>query len=193
MDAATVISQVNQKQFKQDVITALTSGQGPLDPNVINALNKLSRKKSYKLNELRDLFHDRGHESYFEPNEIIESVIEQRRKITDVKLYSQVMDGSKLSEKNLIVEVSRASFGFNAATGKFDQKVVWSKDISLLFRKFDNLVVCEQNSVSVNVLSTLKHYLLEIKRLHLEDVEIIQLLLYFAKNYLPHSYSALSR
>ena len=103
------------------------------------------------------------------------------------------MDGSKLSEKNLIVEVSGASFGFNAATGKFDQKVVWSKDISLLFRKFDNLVDCEQNSGSVNILSTLKHYLLEMKRLHLEDAEIIQLLLYFAKNYLPHSYSALSR
>ena len=76
MDAETILSQVDQEQFNQDVITALTSGQEPLDPNVISALNKLSRKKSYKLNELRNLFHDRGHESYFEPNEIIESVIE---------------------------------------------------------------------------------------------------------------------
>ena len=59
MDAATVLSQVDQEQFKQDVITALTSGQEPLDPNVTNALNKLSRKKSYKLDELRDLLHDR--------------------------------------------------------------------------------------------------------------------------------------
>ena len=192
MDAATVLCQVDQEQFKQDVITALTSGQEPLDPNVTNALNKLSRKKSYKLDELRDLFHDRGHESYFEPNEIIESVIEQRRQINEVKLYSQVMDESKLSEKNLIVEVSGANFGFNAATGKFDQKVVWSKDVSLLFRKFENLVDYEQNSGSVNILSTLKHYLLEMKRLHLEDSEITQLFLYFAKKYLPHSYSALS-
>lgn len=193
MDAATVLSQVDQEQFKQDVVSALTSGQEPLDPNVVNALNKLSRKKSFKLNELRELFLNRGHLSYFEPNEIIESVIEQKRKITEVKLYSQVMDSSKLSEKNLIVEVSGASFGYNSATGKFDQKVVWSKDISLLFRKFDNLVDCEQNSGSVNILSTLKHFLLEMKRLHLEDAEITQLLLYFAKGYLPHSYSALSR
>ena len=68
MDAATVLSQVDQEQFKQDVITALTSGQQPLDPNVKNALNKLSKKKSYKLDELRELFHDRGSESYPEPN-----------------------------------------------------------------------------------------------------------------------------
>ena len=45
MDAATVLSQVDQEQFKQDVITALTSGQQSLDPNVTNALNKLSKKK----------------------------------------------------------------------------------------------------------------------------------------------------
>ena len=120
MDAATVLSQVDQEQFKQDVVSALTSGQEPLDPNVVNALNKLSRKKSFKLNELRELFLNRGHLSYFEPNEIIESVIEQKRKITEVKSYSQVMDSSKLSEKNLIVDVSGASFGYNSATGKFD-------------------------------------------------------------------------
>ena len=102
------------------------------------------------------------------------------------------MDESKLSEKNLIVEVSGTSFGFNAATGRFDHQVVWSKDVSLLFRKFDNLVDYEQNSGSVNILSTLKHFVLEMKSLHLEDAEIIQLFLHFAKNYLPHSYSALS-
>ena len=44
MDAATVLSQVEQEQFKQDVISALTIGQQPLDPNVQSALNKLSRK-----------------------------------------------------------------------------------------------------------------------------------------------------
>ena len=70
------------------------------------------------------------------------------------------MDCSKLREKNLIVEISWASFGYNAANGKFDQKVVWSKDISLLFGKFDNLVDCEKNSGSINILTTLKHFLL---------------------------------
>ena len=49
MDAATVLSQVDQEQFKQDVVSALTSGQEPLDPNVVNALNKLSSKKSFKI------------------------------------------------------------------------------------------------------------------------------------------------
>ena len=77
MDDASVLSQVDQEQFKQDVISALTSGEQPLDPNVTNALNKLSKKKSFKLEELRELFHDRGHESYLEPNEIIKSVILQ--------------------------------------------------------------------------------------------------------------------
>ena len=61
MDAASILSQVDQEQFKQDVISALTSGEQPLDPNVTNALNKLSKKKSFKLDELRELFHDRGH------------------------------------------------------------------------------------------------------------------------------------
>ena len=56
MDAATVLSQVDQEQFKQDVISALTNGQQPLNPNVQLALNKLSRKKSFKITELRELF-----------------------------------------------------------------------------------------------------------------------------------------
>ena len=76
MDAASILSQVDQEQFKQEVISALTSGAQPLDPNVTTALNKLSKKKSFKLDELRALFHDRGHQNYFEPNEIIESVIQ---------------------------------------------------------------------------------------------------------------------
>ena len=120
-------------------------------------------------------------------------MIEQRKNINEVKVYSQVMDGCKLSEKNLIVEVGGASFGYNPATGKFDRQVVWSKDVSLLYRIFENLVDFEQNSSSVNILNTLKHYLLEIKRLHIEDNDTIQLLLHFTKNFLPHSYSALSR
>ena len=124
MDAASILSQVDQEQFKQEVISALTSGAQPLDPNVTTALNKLSKKKSFKLDELRALFNDRGHQNYFEPNEIIESVIEQRKKINEVKVYSQAMDGCKLSEKNLIVEVGGASFGYNPATVKFDRQVV---------------------------------------------------------------------
>ena len=51
-------------------------------------------------------------------------MIEQRKKINEVKVYSQVMDGCKLSEKNLIVEVGGASFGYNPATVKFDRQVV---------------------------------------------------------------------
>ena len=65
--------------------------------------------------------------------------------------------------------------------------------MSLLFRRFENLVDFEQNSGSVNILSTLKHYLLKIKRLHIEDNDTIQLFLHFTKNFLSHSYSALSR
>ena len=89
--------------------------------------------------------------------------------------------------------MGEASFGYNPATGKFDRQVVYSKDVSLLFRRFVNLVHLEQNSGSVNTLNTLKHFLLEIKRLHIEDNDTIQLLLHFTKNFLPHSYSALSR
>ena len=119
--------------------------------------------------------------------------MEQRKKINEVKVYSRVMDSCKLSEKNLIVEVGGASFGYNPATGQFDRQVVYSKNVSLLFRRFENLVDLEQNSGSVNILNTLKHYLIEIKRLHIEDTDTIQLLLHFSKNFLPHSYSALSR
>ena len=127
MDAASILSQVDQEQFKQEVISALTSGAQPLDPNVTTALNKLSKKKSFKLDELRALFHDRGHENYFEHNEIIESVIEQRKKINEVKVYSQVMDGCKLSE------VGGASFGYNPATGKFDRQVVLEQRCEFAF------------------------------------------------------------
>ena len=113
MDAASILTQVDQEQFKSEVIAALTNGAQPLDPNVTTALNKLSKKKSIKLDKLRALFHDRGHEGYFQPNKIIESVVEQRKKINEVKVYSRVMDSCKLSEKNLIVEVGSASFGYN--------------------------------------------------------------------------------
>ena len=98
MDAASILSQVDQEKFKSEVIAALTSGAQPLDPNATTALNKLSKKKSFKLDELRALFHDKGHVGYFQPNEIIESVVEQRKKINEVKVYSQVMDSCKLSE-----------------------------------------------------------------------------------------------
>ena len=81
------------------------------------------------------MFLNCGHCSYFEPNEIIESVIEQKKKINEVKLYSQVMDCSKLRENNLIVEISWASFGYNAANGKFDQKVVVVKRHFLTVRQ----------------------------------------------------------
>ena len=56
MDAASILSQVDQEQFKQEVISALTSGAQPLDLNVTTALNKLSKKEIFQTRRAESTF-----------------------------------------------------------------------------------------------------------------------------------------
>ena len=86
------------------------------------------------------------------PSEVIETNIEHRNKLKQVKLYSESADTAHLSEKILLIEVLNASFGFNPASGKFDLKVQFNKDISTLFKKFENLMGVELMSGYVNIL-----------------------------------------
>ena len=60
-------------------------------------------------------------------------------------------------------------FGYNPASGKFDLKVVYNKDVSTLFKRFENLTDVELRSRSVNIPSTLKNCLLERVKLHLKN------------------------
>ena len=145
------------------------------------------------INELRDLWLNRGTANYLPASTIYEINLSHVTKMEEKNKFDISTKQAKLSEKNLILEVSFSNFGFDPTTRKFSYKVAFNRDPSVIFKRFDTLTVVEPNSLSVNIFSTLKKFVEEFKTLHLLDHHICQVFLYFSKSYLPNNYSALAR
>ena len=64
-----------------------------------------------------------------------------------------------MSEKNLILESGFANFGFDPTTKTFSYKVSFTKDPSVVFRRFETITEVEPNSQSVNIFATLRKYI----------------------------------
>ena len=192
MNCQEILQHQLANDFKNDIVVALTSNGG-INPAISTELQKLTSKKNFLIKELRELWKDRGTSNFMPAATIYEINLSHATKLEDKQKFDLASKQAKLSEKNLILEVSFTSFGFNPTTRKFDYKVAFNRDPSVLFRRFDTLTVIEPNSLSVNLFSTLKKFLKEFKELHLLDEHITQIFLYFSKVYLPDNYSALSR
>ena len=192
MNCQEILQNQLASDFKNDIVGALTSNGG-INPAISTELQKLSSKKNFLIKELRELWRDRGTSNFLPAATIYEMNLSHATKLEDKQKFDLAAKQAKLSEKNLILEISLTNYGFNPTTRKFDYKVAFNKDPSVLFRRFDTLTVIEPNSLSVNIFSTLKKYLKEFQNLHLLDVHITQIFLHFAKTYLPDNYSALAR
>ena len=192
MNCQEILQNQLQSDFKNDIVLALTSNGG-INPAISSELQKLSSKKNFLIKELRDLWLNRGTANYLPAATIYEINLSHATKMEEKNKFDVSTKQAKLSEKNLILEVSFSNFGFDPTTRKFSYKVAFNRDPSVLFRRFDTLTVVEPNSLSVNIFSTLKKFVEEFKTLHLLDHHICQVFLYFAKSYLPNNYSALAR
>ena len=192
MNCQEILQNQLASDFKNDIVVALTSNGG-INPAISTELQKLTSKKNFLIKELRELWLNRGTSNFLPAATIYEINLSHATKLEDKQKFDLASRQAKLSEKNLILEISFTNYGFNPTTRKFDYKVAFNKDPSVLFRRFDTLTVIEPNSLSVNIFSTLKKFLKEFQALHLLDVHITQIFLHFAKAYLPDNYSALAR
>ena len=107
--------------------------------------------------------------------------------------FDSVARQTKLSEKNLILESGFANYGFDPTTRKFSYLVSFTKDPSVVFRRFETITEVEPNSQSVNIFATLQKYIEEFKQLHFLDSHICQKFLHFSKTFLPQNFASLSR
>ena len=192
MNCQEILQNQLASDFKNDIVVALTSNGG-INPAISTELQKLTSKKNFLIKELRELWLNRGTSNFLPAATIYEINLSHATKLEDKQKFDLASKQAKLSEKNLILEISFTNYGFNPTTRKFDYKVAFNRDPSVLFRRFDTLTVIEPNSLSVNIFSTLKKFLKEFQSLHLLDVHITQIFLYFAKAYLPDNYSSLAR
>ena len=142
---------------------------------------------------MRDLWLNRGTANYLPSSTIYEIYLSHVTKLEERNKFDTGTKQAKLSEKNLILEVSYSNFGFDPTTRKFTYQVAFNRDPSVIFKRFDTITIVEPNSNSVNIFSTLKKYIEEFKTLHLLDHHICQVFIYFSKTYLPNNYSALAR
>ena len=166
---------------------------GGINQTVSTELHKLTSKKNFLINELRDLWLNRGTANYLPSSTIYEINLSHVTKLEERNKFDTDIKQAKLSEKNLILETGYSNFGFDPTTRKFTYLVAFNPDPSVIFKRFDTITIVKPNSNSVNIFSTLKKNIEEFKTLHLLDHHICQVFLYFSKTYLPNNYSALSR
>ena len=162
MNCQEILQHQLANDFKNDIVVALTSNGG-INPAISTELQKLTSKKNFLIKELRELWLNRGTSNFLPAATIYEINLSHATKLEDKQKFDLASKQAKLSEKNLILEVSFTSYGFNPTTRKFDYKVAFNRDPSVLFRRFDTLTVIEPNSLSVNLFSTLKKFLKEFK------------------------------
>ena len=187
MNAQEILQRQIQLNFRSDIINALTVGDG-INAEVSSELNKLTSKKSYLIQQLRNQWDDRGTAAFFPPSKIIEINLAHYVKLEDKGKFDNVARQTKLSEKNLILESGFANFGFDPTTKTFSYQVSFTKDPLVVFRRIETITEVEPNSQSVNIFATLRKYIEEFKKLHMLDSHICQILLHFSKTFLPQNF-----
>ena len=71
MNAQEILQSQLQSDFKNDIVSALTVNGG-INQEVSTELQKLTSKKNFIINELRDLWLNRGTANYLPPSTIYE-------------------------------------------------------------------------------------------------------------------------
>ena len=132
MNAQEILRNQIQLDFSSDIINALTVGDG-INAEVSSELNKLTSKKSFLIQQLRNQWDDRGTTAFFPPLKIIEINLAHYVKVEDKGKFDSVARQTKLSEKNLILESGFANFGFDPTTKTFSYQVSFTKDMSVIF------------------------------------------------------------
>ena len=99
-----------QLDFRNDIIGALTTGDG-INPQVSTELNKLTSKKSYLIQQLRNQWDNRGTAAFFPPCKIFEINLAHFVKLKEKGKFDSVARQTKLSEKNLILLYGYANYG----------------------------------------------------------------------------------
>ena len=132
MNCQEILQNQLASDFKNDIVVALTSNGG-INPAISSELQKLTSKKNFLIKELRDLWLNRGTANYLPAATIYEINLTHATKLEDKHKFDISTKQAKLSEKNLILEISFTNFGFNPTTRKFDYKVAFNRDPSVLF------------------------------------------------------------
>ena len=182
MNAQEILQSQIQLDFRSDIISALTTGDG-INPQVSTELNKLTSKKSYLIQQLGNQWVNRGMATFFPPSKIFEINLAHFVKLEEKGKFDSVARQSKLSEKNLILETGYANYGFDPTTRKFSYLVSFNKDPSLVFGRFETITEVDPNNQSVNFFATLRKYIDEFKQLHFLDTHITQVFLHFSKTF----------
>ena len=146
-----------QNEFKEDILRSLLLDDG-INVNVRQSLEKLSNKRNFKLEELRNDWLNWGVPDYLTIRQVIENNVQFRAEQT------QIIEEKNdrlifLSEKNLQICVDGTAFGYNPRTQKFDEHVVFNQCVSTTFNRFKNLVDMEPLSAPVNLLRTLSSFI----------------------------------
>ena len=192
MNAQDILQDQIQLDFRADILNALTI-DGGINDRVSTELSKLSNKKSHLINQLKKEWEDRAASTFLPPAKIIEINLAHQAKLEDKGKFHDISRQAKISERNLILESGFTNFGFDPTTKKFTYQVAFSKDPSMVYKRFEVITEVEPNSQSVNIFATLRKYIVEFKELHMKDNHICQVFLHFSKTFLPNNFSSLSR
>ena len=131
MNCQEILQSQLQADFKNDIVSALTANGG-INQAISTKLQKLTSKKNFLINELRDLWLNRGTANYLPSSTIYEINLSHVTKLEERNKFDTGTKQAKLSEKNLILEVSYSNFGFDPTTRKFVIPVSSSRDLTLL-------------------------------------------------------------
>ena len=97
--------------------------------------------------------------TFLPPAKIIEINLAHQAKLEDKGKFHDISRQTKISERNLILESGYANFGFDPTTKKFTYQVSFTKDPSMVYKRFEVITEVEPNSQSVNVFATLRKYI----------------------------------
>ena len=100
MNCQEILQSQLQSDFKNDIVLALTSNGG-INPAISSELQKLSSKKNFLINELRDLWLNRGTANYLPASTIYEINLSHVTKMEEKNKFDTTTKQAKLSEKKL--------------------------------------------------------------------------------------------
>ena len=93
------------------------------------------------MDELKKAWNNRKAGTYFTTGKIIEINLEHVKKLDDSKKIQghKISKQTKLSDRNLVIELAFTNWGFDPVKKTFAYEVEFTKDPSLVVKRFDIL------------------------------------------------------
>ena len=177
-----------------ETVLTLLQDVAPTNQKVKDQLGKISKNRNTFITQLQDKWQSRTRPTHNEMDiKTLNTQFYADEELNKIIADTNGRTQNKMNSRDWIIKGADKWLGWDAETSQYLPLPILFEGPLDFKRNFENLVVSDRESGSINLIWTISKILDKGINMGLSDDNWISCFLHLAKNYLPNNYQALSR